>query len=148
MKKLILNKEFVVRYLGVAALFACLGGWFAYDGFVAYPKMTAAELYKTIEKSEPQTLEQAEKVANNAIRRQKEFMILAWVAALYLVWKVWSLTGKSIPEGKAEEVDTKDWGKKGIAKVKLGGKWYTLDTWYYSNAKELFSACNSSQDMI
>ena len=138
MKKLILNKEFVVRYLGVAALFLGLGGWFAYDGFVAYPKMTPAELYKSIEKSDPQTDEQAEKVYKNAIQRQKEFMTLAILASLFLVYRVWSISGQTIPEGKAEEIDKRDWEKKGIARVKIDGRWYTLDTWHHSNAKELF----------
>ena len=44
--RLKLNKEFAVRHLAVALLMAALGGWFAYDGYVKYPAMDAATLYR------------------------------------------------------------------------------------------------------
>lgn len=35
------NREYVTRFLGVAALFLGLTGWFLYDGFVGYPAENA-----------------------------------------------------------------------------------------------------------
>ena len=51
--KLTINREFLRRHLFAVAVLAGMGGWFGYDGFVTYPKMTAAELYKSIESAEP-----------------------------------------------------------------------------------------------
>ncbi len=36
-----LNKEYALRFLGVAVLFLALSGWFLYDGFIGYPRKNA-----------------------------------------------------------------------------------------------------------
>lgn len=67
--KLKLNREFAVRYSLVALLFLGMGGWFAFDGFVRYPRTSAAELYRSIEKAEvPEDMPPA---ALEAFKRQK-----------------------------------------------------------------------------
>ncbi len=36
-----INKEYALRFLGVAVLFLALSGWFLYDGFIGYPQENA-----------------------------------------------------------------------------------------------------------
>lgn len=36
-----LNREYALRFLGVAALFLALSGWFIYDGSIGYPQKNA-----------------------------------------------------------------------------------------------------------
>ena len=76
MKRLRLNREFAARHLGVALLMLGLSGWFAYDGYVEYPRHDDA------------WFEQQHLRRENAIRRQREFMLLAFVAALAIAGHV------------------------------------------------------------
>lgn len=39
-----INREYALRFLGVALLFLAFSGWFFYDGFVGYPQKNAAFL--------------------------------------------------------------------------------------------------------
>ena len=78
MKKFTLNREFLVRHLGVTLLMAGLGCWFVFDGAVTYPKMDAVEFCEKHHKS----LENPEREKAEAIKRQYQFASIAFIAAL------------------------------------------------------------------
>ncbi len=135
MTKLKLNREFAVRHLGVALLMLGLSGWFAYDGFVEYPKHDDA------------WFEQQHLRRDNAIRRQKEFMMLALLASLVIaghVALVAKLDFSYDDEGfvcggvkkkfsEVKNVDWSKWEKKGI--VKVDG--ITLDAWHHAGVRDV-----------
>ena len=149
--KLQLNKEFLYRHLFVAILMFGLGCWFGYDGFVGYPSKTPSQLYEMIEKSAPPSPEAAQKVYDNAIPRQKQFMGLALLASLaialhlMLVGKLdlsfddegFTWGGKRFTRESISKVDDSKWAKKQICVlfVKGGGK-LTIDAWHHNGAKE------------
>ena len=153
MKKFTLNREFLVRHLGVTLLMAGLGCWFVFDGAVTYPKMDAVAFCEKHHKS----LENPEKEKKNAIERQYQFASLAFIAALAigchllkvrgesLAWDdekmVGSLTcGKEARFADVKEVDRRQWEKKGILRVAMNdGRRITLDAWHHLEAKELAS---------
>ena len=150
--KLKLNREFLMRHLFVAVLMFALGCWFGYDGFVGYPSKTPSELYEMIEKSAPPSPEAAQKVYDNAIPRQKQFMGLALLASLavglhlLLVSKLdlsfdddgFTWNGKKFSYADISRIDDSRWEKKQICVlfVKGGGK-LTLDAWHHTGAKEM-----------
>ena len=76
MKRLRLNREFAARHLGVALLMLGLSGWFAYDGFVAYPE------------HDDEWFERQHLRRDAATRRQREFMVLALIAAVVIAGHV------------------------------------------------------------
>ena len=63
------NPEYVRRHLFAAAVLLGLGGWFGYDGLVTYPRTDAADLYRSIEKSDPP--KEMPREALEAFKRQK-----------------------------------------------------------------------------
>ncbi len=151
MKRFTLNREYLVRHLGVTLLMAGLGCWFVYDGAVAYPKMDAVKFCEEHHKS----LENPEREKVDAIRRQYQFASLAFIAALAigchllkvrnetLEWDEEKMLG-SLTFGKAaffrdvKEIDQRLWDKKGILVVKMDdGRKITLDAWHHPEAKEL-----------
>ncbi len=146
-----LNKEFFVRHLFVAILMAALGCWFAYDGFFGYPAKTPEALYEEIEKSAPPSAEVAQKVAANAIRRQKEFMVLAFLASfaigahLAAVARLrfsfsgdsFTFAGKNYTLADIKKIDDSAWAKKGISRLTLSdGARVTLDAWHHTGVKD------------
>ena len=151
MKKFTLNREFLVRHLGVTLLMAGLGCWFVFDGAVTYPKMDAVEFCEKYHKN----LENPEKEKKSAIERQYQFASLAFIAALAigchllkvrgesLAWDdekmVGSLTcGKEARFAEVKEVDRRQWEKKGILRVAMNdGRKITLDAWHHPETKEL-----------
>ena len=150
--KLTLNREFFLRHLFVAVLMLGLGCWFGYDGFVGYPSKTPSQLYEEIEKSAPPSPEAAQKVYDNAIPRQKQFMGLALLAALavglhlLLVSRLdvsfddegFTWNGKRFAYSDISRIDDSKWEKKQICVlfVKGGGK-LVLDAWHHVGAKEM-----------
>lgn len=147
-----LNKEFFVRHLFVAVLMFGLGCWFAYDGFVGYPNKSPQTLYLEIEKSEAPNEEAAMRVYTNAIQRQKEFMALAFLAALLVGGHLFAvsrlrlsfdddgftLSGHRYAFSDITKVDDSLWQKKGICRIIMAdGKRATLDSWHHTGAKEL-----------
>ena len=129
-----LNREFFVRHLGVALLMLGLGCWFGYDGYVAYPKHDDAWF-------EAQHLKR-----DNAIRRQKEFMILAFLASAIIGGHLWAVSrfrfafddegfvfgGRRTAWSDVKKVDRSKWEKKGILKV----DGITLDAWHHTGVRE------------
>ena len=88
MTRLKLNPEYAKRHLFVTLLMVGLCGWFGYDGFVRYPATPAAELYASIEGSEPpeqMTVGQLESFKRQKTQTQYGFTVLALLAALVLV---------------------------------------------------------------
>ena len=151
MKRFTLNREYLVRHLGVTLLMAGLGCWFVFDGAVTYPKMDAVEFCEKHHKS----LDNPEREKANAIERQYQFASLAFIAALAigchllkvrgetLSWNdekmVGSLTGgKDAFFRNVKEVDRRQWDKKGIlVAVMEDGRKVTLDAWHHPEVKEL-----------
>ena len=83
--KLVLNKEYAGRHLFVTLLMVGLCCWFGYDGFIRYPATPAAELYASIEGSEPpeqMTDEQLEAFKKQKTQTQYGFTALTFLAAL------------------------------------------------------------------
>ena len=151
MKRFTLNREFLVRHLGVALLMAGLGGWFVFDGAVTYPKMDAVEFCEKYHKN----LDNPEQEKSKAIGRQYQFASLAFIASLAIVchllkvrgeslaWDdekmVGSLTfGKEARFSDVKDVDRRLWDKKGILRVVMAdGRKIALDAWHHPEAKEL-----------
>lgn len=135
MKKLTLNREFAVRHLGVALLMLALGGWFAYDGFITYPRQD--EVWFTERHLQKE----------NATRRQKEFAVLSLLAALIISGHVglvaklrfsWNdeefeHNGVKRRFSEIKNIDWSKWDKKGI--VKVDG--IVLDSWHHNGVKEV-----------
>lgn len=135
-RKLTLNREFAVRHLGVALLMLGLSGWFAYDGYIAYPKQDDA------------WFESRHLQRENATKRQKEFAVLALLAALAIAGHVGFVarlrfsfddSGFVCGDGKrrlfsdVKKVDWSMWEKKGI--VKVDG--ITLDAWHHAGVRDV-----------
>lgn len=135
MKRLVLNREFAARHLGVALLMLGLSGWFAYDGYVAYPQRDEA------------WFEQQHLRRESAIRRQREFMVLALVAALVIAGHVafvarldfeydddgFSCGGERRRFSDVKSIDWSKWEKKGI--VKVDG--IVLDAWHHAGVRDV-----------
>ena len=148
MKTLTLNREFAVRHLGVAALMLGLCLWFGYDGFVKYPATPAADLYRSIERSEPPAGYDLDAFKRQKTQTQYGFAALALLAALvvggHVAWLArfrfaYDDTGFVVGSGvrrafaDVKKVDWKDWDKKGI--VRLDG--LKLDAWHHAGVKDV-----------
>jgi len=134
MKRLRLNREFAVRHLAVAVLMFAMSAWFAYDGYVDYPRQDDAFF-------ETRHLQR-----ESAIARQKEFMVLAFLAALAIGGHVLVLARfrfefddegfvfKGVRRRYSEiaKIDRSLWEKKSI--IKIDG--LKLDAWHHSGVKE------------
>ena len=143
MTRLKLNREFAVRHLGVALLMLGLSGWFAYDGYVAYPR------------HDDDWFEQQHLVKDNAIRRQREFMVLALVAALVIAGHVgvvakfdfaydengFACGGVKRSFAEVKSIDWSKWEKKDI--VKIDG--IVLDAWHHVGVRGVVDILKSRE---
>ena len=152
--KLVLNREFAVRHLGVAVLFLALCGWFLYDGAVTYPNMDDAKFSEEILHGRDRQ-GGFERLKKEAINRQYQFAGICGIAAVVIALGVgrcrlqtleWddtqmcgSLTGGSpLAFSDVSGVDDRRWDKKGILVVYANdGRRFTLDAWHHSGAKDL-----------
>lgn len=148
--KLKLNREYAQRHLFVAVLLAGMGCWFGYDGFVAYPATDAAELYRSIEKSEPREGLDLEAFKAQKIKTQYGFTVLALLVASVVGWnlrKSQKFTFEFDDEGfvfdgvrhtyaEIESVDRGQWQKKGIVTIAGKGFRIKLDAWHHVGVKE------------
>ena len=150
--KLRLNREFALRHIGVAVLFAGLCCWFLYDGAVAYPKMDDAVFSEQILHGRQGDFA---KLKGEAISRQFQFAGICGIAALLIAAGVgrcrmqtleWddermcgSLTGgKPLAFADVRGVDDRRWAKKGILTIfAADGRRFTLDTWHHDGARAL-----------
>ena len=146
-----INREYMMRHLGVAALMAGLCCWFAYDGAVASPQKDES-YFVELHHADPA---RGAELKKSAIERQFQFALLAALASLVIAGGVlrvkrqtlqWddaqmcgSLTGgKPIAFSDVMETDNSKWEKKGILVLKSkDGRSVTLDTWHHSGAREL-----------
>lgn len=144
--KLKLNREFMVRHLGVAILLFGLGCYFAYDGFIGYPSIPAAELYRSIEKNDPPVSVNLESFKAQKIKTQYGFTILCLLAAFIVGLHLLAISrfgfeyddtsftyhGKRHEIKSIKKIDWSRWEKKGI--VVVDG--ITLDAWHHIGVKE------------
>lgn len=120
MRRFKLNPDFARRYGFVALLFLGMGGWFAYDGLVVYPRLEAAALYESIEKSAPPPEMGTERL--EAFKRQKIHSQYGLAAVLFVasalvgltLLKAWRFDFDPERAGRILSVDRSRWEKKGI----------------------------------
>ena len=125
-----LNKEYVVRHLGVAALMLGLSGWFLYDGAVKYPKQDDKFFADLHAKRE------------TAIARQYQFSAITFVAAFVIAGLVGLESRKRFDFGKDDvsEIDFAKWDRKRIAYAKLkNGRTVALDAWHFAGVREFLA---------
>ena len=146
MTRLRLNPEYAKRHLFVTLLMVGLGGWFGYDGFIGYPATPAAELYKSIEKSDAPEGYDLEEFKRQKIGTQYGFMILAFFAAAVVGSRLmrnrrfkfaftddcYIYRGRRHQLSAIKKIDRSKWEKKGI--IKVDG--ITLDSWHHLGVKE------------
>ena len=154
-----LNREFAARHLFVAILMAVLCLWFGYDGFVAYPSTPAAELYEKIEGAPaPQGLD-LEAFKEQKTKTQYGFAALAFLASAVVGLRLlasarfrfefddggFSVGGERFAYADVKSVDDRDWEKKGISRLDLGGRKVVLDAWHHAGVKEFHSRIASAE---
>ena len=154
MTRLKLNPEYARRHWFVTLLMIGLGCWFGYDGFIGYPAMPAAELYRTIEKSEAPEEVDLEAFKQQKIGTQYGFTILAFLAAVIVGSRLarsarfkfefddrgYVYRGRRHPLSAVKSVDRSKWEKKGI--VKVNG--ITLDAWHHLGVREFLEILDSA----
>ena len=153
--KLSLNREYAARHLFVAALAAGLSCWFAYDGFVEYPATPAADLYRSIEKSDPQPGTDLDAFKLQKTQTQKSFAAVSLAAALVIALRLLKSAafrfeydengfvcgGRRRPYSDIVSKDLGRWGKKGIVSFTTkDGVRTVLDAWHHSGVKEFAAA--------
>lgn len=148
-----INKEFLRRHLFVVVVFAGMGAWFGYDGFVRYPSMPAAALYASIEGVEPPPEMPEEKLQSFKSQKtaaQRGLCGALVLAALLVGVHLLSVSrfrfsfddeGFSWKErrysfGDITSVDRTKWEKKGILVLKLADGSVTLDAWHHVGVGE------------
>ena len=105
-----LNREFAMRHLGVAILFAALTCWFGYDGLVRYPSLSAHDIYVSIEKSEPKDGMDLEAFKQQKIKTQHGFALLCLLASAVVALGVIIALVLRIREiGRGEEDDARQY---------------------------------------
>ena len=151
--KVSLNREYARNHLFVTVLMAALGCWFAYDGLVKYPSTPARELYASIEKSEPpesMTDAALENFKSQKTKTQYGFAALAFAASAVVGLRLlasarfrfefdddgFTAGGERFGYADVKSVDDRDWEKKGITRIDLGGRRVTLDAWHHVGVKE------------
>lgn len=149
--KLTINKEYLKRHLFVTVLMLGLGAWFAFDGLITYPRMSAADLYTKIEKADPpaeMTSAQLDAFKDQKTKTQYGFALLSLLAGVIVGVNLlksyrfsfeyddalnMTVNGKKYTKDDIAEVDRRDWAKKRIAYLimKDGAK-VTLDAWHHN----------------
>lgn len=152
--KISLNRDYACRHLFVTLLMLALAGWFAFDGFVRYPKTPAAELYRSIEGEAPKaemTIEQLESFKRQKTHTQYGFTLITVLAGMIVGLRLlksakfafefdengFTYEGKTYTKANITEVDRSRWEKKSILTLKLDdGKSITLDAWHHLGVKD------------
>ncbi len=135
--KLTLNREYAMRHLGVAALFAGLAAWFLYDAVFVYPNLPPDAGHHT------------------TVEFQYSFAALLGAAALVIATRVWAnrrhvvewddekiwgpgLRGGPLRFADICGVDDARWEKKGIIVfLARDGRRLALDAWHHAGVKDL-----------
>jgi len=155
--KLVLNREYLLRHLFAAAVFACLGVWFAYDAFVAYPAMDAAALYEKIEGAAPKKGFALESFKAQKIKTQRGFAFLALAAFAVVAARLsrsaalkvdfddkgFTFRSRRFSYGDIAKIDDSDWEKKGVSRIAVRKDGFSaaivLDSWHHKGAGEFHS---------
>ena len=205
-----LNREYALRFLGVAVLFLALAGWFVYDGAVGYPaknaeaqpvyqalaerNLTAADWMNTaktgtaplvtafrdvtgkpppskisdtftswIRAQDPRAhqLEAAREAfaqpvyTADDIRAQWVSAVVAVLASLFLglltlcrAQTVYTMTDRTLtvrrwgsnrvyPLASLQQVDDREWTKRGIMRVRFASGTVTLDAWHHAGVRPM-----------
>ena len=125
-----LNREYVLRHLGVAALMLGMSCWFLYDGAVKYPKQDDA------------FFEQIHQKRETAIARQYQFSAISFLAAAVIAGLVGLESRRRFEFGKEDvaEMDFSKWERKRIAYAKLkDGRTVPLDAWHFAGVREFLA---------
>lgn len=156
--KLSLNPDYARRHLFVTVLMLGLGLWFAYDGLVTYPKMSARELYASIEKVEPpadMTDARLQAFKKQKTETQYGFAFLALLASAVVGLRLlkaarfafsfdaagFTANGKTYTRADIARVDRSRWEKKTIIVLKLtDGTRLTLDAWHHLGVKDFVAS--------
>lgn len=149
--KLTLNREYAQRHLFVAVLMFILAGWFGYDGFIRYPATPAAELYRSIEKSDAPEGFDLESFKNQKTKTQHGFTLLSFLASLIVSARLlksarfkfefdensFTVNGKFHSLDEKIDFDWRQWGKKGIVALKpQNDDAFSLDSWHHNGVNE------------
>ena len=153
--KLKLNKEYARRHLFVTLLMAGLSCWFGYDGFVRYPSLSAADLYRSIEKSDPPAEINLEAFKKQKTQTQYGFTVITLIIALIVGFRLrksskfdfefdengFTCEGRTFTKADIASIDRSAWEKKSILVLKLkDGKKIVLDAWHHAGVKEFDAA--------
>jgi len=150
---LTINNEFLRRHIFVLLVFAGMGAWFGYDGFVRYPDMPAAALYKSIESAEPpphmtdaklQAFKDQKTATQRGLCAVLEFAALLVGLHLLAVSRLrfsfdgdgFTWNGKRYALADVKSVDRAKWAKKGILVLRLADGKVTLDPWHHVGVDE------------
>lgn len=135
--KLTLNREYALRHLGAAALFAGLAGWFLYDAVFVYPHLPADGAHHT------------------TVEFQYTFAALLAAAAAVVALRVWANRRRVVewddekmwgpgtgnvetPFTDVAGVEDAQWARKGIiVLVTKDGRRIKLDAWHHAGVKAL-----------
>lgn len=135
--KISLNKEYAVRHLGVAVLFAVLGLWFGYDAVFVYPNLPPD-------------------AHHTSVSFQYSAFGLLLASSLVIAARVWrasretlewneksmcgSLTrGREIPFESVKIANSKLWQDKSILRLATAdGETFDVDGWHHTNVDKLF----------
>ncbi len=159
--KLHLNREFLLRHVFSLLVFLALGGWFAFDAYVRYPRTDARELYTSIEKSAPPEGLDLPAFKKQKTQTQSILALLTLAAAagvgLHLLMVArfafsfsddsFSCGAESFSYSDVSKVDSTRWSAKGILVVYAGGRKMALDSWHHSGVKEFYEILKSRVDI-
>ena len=150
MEKLKLNREYLLRHLFSVLVFVGVGAWFAYDGFVSYPKTDPVKLYASIEGAEPPQGCDVEKFKAQKIKSQKVFAAFLLVVALAVGAKLaktamfkfsWDadgfyVNGKKYVYGDITKLDDSNWDKRSCFILVTKSDKIAFDAWHYLGVRE------------
>ncbi len=149
--KLKLNKEYARRHLFVTLLMAGLGAWFAYDGLVRYPSLPAADLYRSIERSDPPAGMDLDAFKRQKTQTQYGFSVIALLTALVVGLRLlraakldfafddagFAYAGRKYARDDIDRIDRSAWGSKSILVLRMkDGARIVLDAWHHVGVKD------------
>lgn len=153
--KLSVNRDYFRRHLFVTLLLTGLGLWFGYDGLIRYPAMSAGDLYRSIEKSDPPASVDLEAFKRQKTQTQYGFTVLSLLAALVIGLRLkkacafklefdeqgFTYKKQHFTYADIEKVDRSQWESKSILILQMkDGVKLTLDAWHHVGVKDFVAA--------
>ena len=151
-----LNREYALRHLFFVVLMLGVSGWFAYDGYVVYPRTPADALYESIEKAPMPACPDREKrlaaFKDQKVGFQRMLALATLLAGAFVALRLlasarfdlaydgegFTFAGRRYSYADVKGVDGSAWEKKGIARVRLADRTMVLDAWHHAGVKEFF----------